>query len=345
LSTFIPTEAGRAGPRRITFVTNPDDCNLRCVFCRDHSPLARRTDPPASQPPARMPWELLSRVLEERRGSPLAEVIPSTRGEPLLYAHFDRLADRCAEQGLSLNVTTNGTFPMRGAAAWGERLYPVASDVKISWLGATAATAEALMPGLSFERALEDVRTFVSGRNAYRARTGLGCRVSFQVAALERNVTELPRIVELAASLGVDRVKVNHLQIHFESQRPLSLLRDAAAVTRWNAAVRATREAARALGDPPLLQNFVELAPAPDLGPPAPGPCPFLGREAWILWDGRFAPCFAPGAADGRLGQFGTVLERTLGEIWASPEYRRLVDHQADHPVCRACRLRRPGGA
>jgi len=342
LSTVIPTEGRRDGPRRVTFVTNPGDCNLRCVFCRDHSPLAQR--PPA--PPARMPWELLSAVLDERRGSPLAEVIPSTRGEPLLYPHLDRLADRCAEQGLSLNVTTNGTFPVRGPAGWGERLYPVASDIKISWLGATAATAEALMPGLSFERALEDVRTFVAGRNAYRARTGRGCRVSFQVTAVEPNVSELPGIVELAASLGVDRVKVNHLQVHFESQRQLSLLRDPAAVGRWNEAVRAARDvAARTAGAPPLLQNFAELAPDPEAAPPAPGPCPFLGREAWVLWDGRFAPCFAPGAADGRLGRFGTVQERTLGEIWASPEYRRLVDRQTDHPTCRACRLRRPGGA
>ena len=80
------------------------------------------------------------------------------------------------------------------------------------------------------------------------------------------------------------------------------------------AARAAAEEARRPDGSRVELQNLVELSPE---GEPAPlGPCPFLGREAWVTVDGRFAPCPAPGAACGDLGDFGSLRDRTLGEIW-----------------------------
>jgi hypothetical protein len=33
-------EATRPGPWRITFDTNPDDCNLHCIMCEEHSPYS-----------------------------------------------------------------------------------------------------------------------------------------------------------------------------------------------------------------------------------------------------------------------------------------------------------------
>jgi hypothetical protein len=57
----------RPGPWRITFDTNPDTCNLRCVMCEEHSPHSplqvRRK---AGRKPRRvMPIELLRRVFAE----------------------------------------------------------------------------------------------------------------------------------------------------------------------------------------------------------------------------------------------------------------------------------------
>ena len=122
------------GPWRITFDTNPDDCNLKCVMCEEHSPHSplqplRRA---AGKPQRRMGIDLVRRVLEDSRGTGLREIIPSTMGEPLLYDHFENILDLCATEGVKLNLTTNGTFPRIGARAWAERIVPVTSDVKIS---------------------------------------------------------------------------------------------------------------------------------------------------------------------------------------------------------------------
>jgi MoaA/NifB/PqqE/SkfB family radical SAM enzyme len=287
-------------------------------------------------------------ALGQLRGGALREVIPSTMGEPLLWAGLDALVDACAGAGLRLNVTTNGTWPGRGPRAWGERLYPVASDVKVSWNGATARTAEAIMPGLDFEEAVRGVREVAAARDAAATRTGVRGRLSFQVTVQAGNVDELPAIVRLAASLGVDRVKLNHLQPRAPALLPRALTRSAEGLIRWNAAAARVRAAAAGLrtsaGAPLEVENAGDLSPDP--AAPAPlGPCPFVGREAWLLPDGRLAPCPHPAAWRGELGDFGSAAATPLDELWRGEPLRALAAGYEEHPVCRGCSLRRPGGA
>lgn len=287
-------------------------------------------------------------VLEERQGSALREVIPSTMGEPLLWDGLDGLVDRCAVLGLSLNLTTNGTWPGRGAARWAARLLPVASDVKISWNGATPPTAAAIMSGLDLDRAISDLRAVVARRDSIGGWTGQRPTISFQVTAQEGNVAELGAIVRLAAALGVDRVKVNHLQVRFPSLAQHSLLRNRLAIARWNHAVSQMRAAAAEATTPDgrhvELVNAVEHPADPAVRLP-PGPCPFVGVEAWVLVDGRFAPCPHPAAVRRELGEFGSLEDRTVGDFWKSDALRALVEGYEQHPVCRECPFRRPGGA
>lgn len=336
------------GPWRITFDTNPDDCNLRCIMCEEHSPhsplqMLRRE---RGEPRRRMDIGLLRSVLQERRGSGLQELIPSTMGEPLLYEHFDEIIELCREHGVKLNLTTNGTFPRRGARGWAERIVPVASDVKISWNGAQADTAERIMIGVRWPQVLSNVRDFIAVRDAHAAAGGNRCRVTFQLTFLESNVGELADIVQLAAELGVDRVKGHHLWAHFDEIKSLSMRRDDAAIARWNLAVHAAQQAQERYrlpsGDKVLLENIFPLqtGATQDLAPG--GPCPFLGKEAWISAEGRFSPCCAPDALRRTLGDFGTLHDKTLGDIWESPAYKNLQASYQDLPLCRSCNMRQP---
>lgn len=340
-----------AGPWRITFDTNPDTCNLRCIMCEEHSPHsplqeARKT---AGKPRRLMPIELVRRVLAEAAGHGLREVIPSTMGEPLLYEHFDEIVELCREHGVKLNLTTNGTFPRRGAREWAERLVPVTSDVKISWNGATRETQERIMLGTRWEAVLDNVQAFIAVRDAHATAGGNRCRVTFQLTFLETNVGELPDIVRLAVRLGVDRVKGHHLWAHFDEIKPLSMRRDATAIQRWNQAVLAAREAAaeRTLpnGRHVLLENFFLLdeSAREDLAPG--GQCPFLGQEAWISAEGRFDPCCAPDAQRRTLGDFGDLHEVGLLEIWNGRPYRQLLRTYRSRALCLGCNMRKPAEA
>ena len=336
------------GPWRVTFDTNPDTCNLKCIMCEEHSEHSllqvRRKD--AGKPRRLMPIELVRRVIEDAVPHGLREVIPSTMGEPLLYDDFEEILALVREHDVKLNLTTNGTFPRLGAGRWAELIVPVTSDVKISWNGATAATHEAIMIGTRWESVLDSVRAFVEVRDAHAAAGGNRCRVTFQLTFVELNIGELADIVRLAASLGVDRVKGHHLWAHFREIESLSMRRSPDAVRRWNAAVLDAREAADASrrddGRPVLLEGvfLLDEHAAADLAPG--GACPFLGQEAWVSAEGRFDPCCAPDAQRRTLGELGSLHERSLMEIWRSPEYEALRRGYRTRPLCVGCNMRRP---
>ena len=338
----------RSGPWRITFDTNPDDCNLHCIMCEDHSPYSttqsdRRKE---GRPKRRMSIDLIRRVMEDSKGRGLREIIPSTMGEPLLYRHFDEILDLCAEYGVMLNLTTNGTFPRRGARAWAERIVPVTSDVKVSWNGAAKATHENVMLGSNWETVLDNVRTFIAVRDSHAARGGNRCRVTFQLTFMEINVNDLPGIVKLAADLGVDRVKGHHLWAHFSQIEHQSMRRSPEAIARWNAVVDAAYEMVEQhrlpCGDRVLLENIFRLD-EDDVGDIAPdGVCPFLGQEAWVASDGRFNPCCAPDALRRTLGYFGNVNRASLYAIWESREYKGLQANYLQNTLCQGCNMRRP---
>ncbi len=336
------------GPWRITFDTNPDDCNLHCIMCEDHSPHSstQRDRRAAGLPRRRMDIDLIRRVIAEAAGGGLREIIPSTMGEPLLYRHMDEIINLCGEYGVMLNLTTNGTFPQRGARAWAERIVPVGSDVKVSWNGATGATQERVMLGSNWERVVENVRTFIGVRDEHARTGGNRCRVTFQLTFMEINHGEIPAVVELAARLGVDRVKGHHLWVHIPKMQDQSMRRSPAAVARWNATVSAAYETAERCrlpdGGRVLLENIFPLD-ADDGGDIAPGgECPFLGREAWVAADGRFNPCCAPDALRRSLGDFGNLEASSLRDIWESSQYQELRATYMTKPLCQGCNMRRP---
>ena len=77
------------GPWRITFDTNPDDCNLLCIMCEEHSKYNIKK----LKEYRIMNFELIEKVVEEIMPFGLKEIIPSTMGEPLLYSNFHELLE------------------------------------------------------------------------------------------------------------------------------------------------------------------------------------------------------------------------------------------------------------
>ncbi len=325
------------GPWRITFDTNPDDCNRACVMCEQHSRYRPRGETPHTR--RRMPVELIRRVVAECAPLGLREIIPSTMGEPLLYDHFEDILAICREHRVRLNLTTNGSFPGRGAEAWAQALVPVTSDVKISWNGSTAATQERVMVGSRFDQGLADIRAFASVRDAHVAQGGHRCTMTLQLTFLEWNLAELPDIVRLAASLGIDRVKGHHVWAHFPPLPELSMRRSAQSIDRWNEVALETQRVAQQLDVRLDNVHILEADAVEDLDPEAT--CPFLDAEAWVAWDGRFHPCCAPDEQRRSLGDFSLLGEQGLMDIWRSEAYRRLVASYRDHALCRRCNMRR----
>ncbi|MBS0616196.1 MAG: glycosyltransferase [Verrucomicrobia bacterium] len=335
------------GPWRITFDTNPDDCNLHCIMCEEHSIYSQcQTKRKAEgRPRRRMDIALIRKVLSEAKGSPLREIIPSTMGEPLLYRDFPEILNLCREFGVKLNLTTNGTFPGKGATKWGELIIPLASDVKISWNGASKATQELIMIGTSWEKVLQNVKDFIRVRDTHAALGGSYCRVTFQMTFLEHNVSELADIVRLAIDLGVNRVKGHHLWVFTKEMESQSMRRNKEAIRKWNIAVEEAYSVAENLrlpsGEKILLENIFPLSEDATEEILPEGVCPFLGKEAWVSAEGRFGPCCAPNEQRKTLGDFGNLYDRSIAEIFASPQYLKLQENYLQYPVCKGCNMRK----
>jgi len=335
-------------PWRITFDTNPDDCNLSCLMCEDHSPYSqtqinRRKE---GRPKRRMDIELIRKVLEEQAPLGLKEIIPSTMGEPLLYQDFDEIVQLCRKHGIKMNLTTNGTFPGRGVDAWAKLLTPICSDVKISWNGGCKSTQEKIMRGTDWEKNLANLMTFIGIRDQLSKSGGSRCRVTLQLTFMEANLEELPDIIELALRTGVDRVKGHHLWAHFKEIEQHSLKRSPDSILRWNKiSQQANQIAGKAMamrGFPLILENFEELdySASNEHEQQRAGPCPFLGKEAWVNAQGRFDPCCCPDLLRRTLGDFGNV-STGLQQIWSGDDYSQLLSGYLNRQVCRTCNMRR----
>lgn len=347
-------------PWRVTFDTNPDDCNLHCDMCEGFSQYStvQKERKEEGLKPRRMSIWLVEKVLTEwvdlhleslSPESPKMEVIPSTMGEPLLYEHFEEFLCLVIREdarlqahgapGLKLNLTTNGTFPRLGAKAWAKKLIPVTSDIKISWNGAEKETQERIMRGQRFEEVLENVKELVAERDRVAAAGENFCRLTFQLTFLEENYQEIPDIIELAANLGINRVKGHHLWAHWSEMAGRAMKRNVQAVEAWNQMVPKALKVAECHGIKLEGIDFIPESAGEDLAPGAP--CPFLVKEFWVAADGRFNPCCAPNEQRLSLGYFGNLNEDKLEDILRGEPYEDLVATYSTRSLCVGCNMRR----
>ncbi len=233
-----------------------------------------------------MPWETAEKAVRAYALQGLREVIPSTMGEPLLYSQFEKLERLVSELNLKLNVTTNGSFPRKGADRWARELLPIASDIKVSCWGVKKSVWKILSPGMDVEAYLRNLETLVRVRNGLsRNAAHPPASITLQMAVSKTNRRDVEDVLNLAISLGLDRVKFNRAV--FLSGSPLC-------------------------GEELPPDDFLDVSPFRDspiriegtfLRKPGDSggleTCPFLGKELWILPDGSTEPCPDPEARYG----------------------------------------------
>lgn len=334
------------GPWRITFDTNPDSCNLRCIMCEENSIYNKDRGKRQNRI---MDFNIIQRVIASAAQFGLKEIIPSTMGEPLLYPDFEKLIGIVKEHNLKLNITTNGTFPKLGVEKWAELILPIASDVKISINGATKATAESIMTGLNFENQLLNITKLIEIRNEMRAGKINNPTITFQVTFIEKNLKELEMLLKMAIEKGADRFKGHHLWITWPEVQNESLRRNQESISRWNLVVTELNRIANMNrldnGRKIVLNNIYKISTLNSESLcPSDWACPFLGREAWIAWDGTFNVCCAPDELRRSLGYFGSVNNNDFMDLWNSDSYKNLINNWGKFSVCKNCNMRRPKG-
>jgi glycosyltransferase involved in cell wall biosynthesis/MoaA/NifB/PqqE/SkfB family radical SAM enzyme len=334
---------------RVTIDTNPEDCNLKCIMCEEHSPFSEfipRLFKETGIKRRRMSMETVEGIFEQALKIGVKEIIPTTMGEPLLYKGIEQLFALSQQSGIKINLTTNGTFPKHSVEHWAKLIVPTTTDVKISWNGATAETSEKVMLGIKYHDVLQNVKDFISYRDAYLKDTGYFCRVTFQLTFMQNNMHELAEIVKQAASLGVDRVKGHHLWAHFDEIKGLSMKYDNNGIENWNHYVKQAYQAQDGFrkpnGEKVILENIFPINQTAPGEIPEHYNCPFLEKELWISATGKISPCCAPDELRASLGDFGNIQNTSIQEVLKSPLYLDLVKTYKSKSLCKSCNMRKP---
>lgn len=334
---------------RITLDTNPEDCNLSCTMCEEHSPFSKFIKEKLGGKRRRMPKEWLEDIFQQAQSLGVKEIIPSTMGEPLLYKHFAYLVDLCYKYNIKMNLTTNGTFPKtteKSVTEWAKLLVPITTDVKISWNGATTETAQKIMLKIDFDQNIANVKEFIRIRDEYFERTGYKCKVTFQLTFMQNNMHELADIIILAAKLGVDRVKGHHLWAHFDEIKSLSMKASKETIQQWNEYVLQAYEAQEKYrkpnGEKVLLENIIPIEITNKNQIPENYNCPFLEKELWISPEGKISPCCAPDELRQTLGNFGNIEKNSIEDVLSSDIYQNLVSNYKKIDLCKTCNMRKP---
>jgi glycosyltransferase involved in cell wall biosynthesis/MoaA/NifB/PqqE/SkfB family radical SAM enzyme len=334
---------------RVTLDTNPEDCNLSCTMCEEHSPFSTYIKEKLNGKYRRMPKEWLEPIFEQAKNIGITEMIPSTMGEPLIYKHFAHFIELCYKYNIKMNLTTNGTFPRtteKTVTEWAKLIAPVTTDVKISWNSATAKTAQEVMKGIDFEQAVENVKEFINIRDEHYANTGYYCRVTFQLTFMQNNMHELADIVKLAAELGVDRVKGHHLWTHFDEIIHLSMKATPESILQWNEYVKQAHKAQEKFrklnGKKVIFENIIPLQKDGNKEIPESYECPFLEKELWVSATGNISPCCAPDEMRKTLGHFGNIENTSIEQVLHSNTYQNLVKSYKKNNLCKICNMRKP---
>jgi len=289
-------------------------CNLSCRHCRGF---------PEGELSTETAKKLIAEITELEPGWVIIE-----GGEPLLRDDLFELLGLMRQRQLEVHLITNGMLlsPQIITA-----LKQLGVRVMISIDGATPATYETIRNGANFERVVQSARSCVKE----------GALEAINFTILKTNYTEIPGILELAASIGIPMVT-------FIGLKPCqNYTEELLTPEEYGEAIRLTCQAAQKTGvefffDEPFFRAVVRgwglPAPIPTVGDgilaPSTSACIF-GEYLFIETNGDVKPCsFAPMT-------LGNVNEKPLGEIWRGvlsfPFFHQLKDSKTRTGYCHGC--------
>jgi MoaA/NifB/PqqE/SkfB family radical SAM enzyme len=300
-------------------------CNFSCGFC-----AGRHLD--QSDLPAASFEALLGRLPDVEHLELQGE------GEPLMHPDFFAMVRSARARGIEVSTISNGSFFTRARIA----------EILEADLGAILVSIESADPdafrtirGGSLEKVIRGIRALVAAKEqAGRRRPHLG----FAVTILADTQDQLPKILDLYESLGMD----GGVLVHLLSEMPVYAARyDAASASRvlaplaqalaWSRSERMLGARGIASGGAPHFWA-VMLARA-ERGEGGRGGylrCPWLEQGLFVDRSGCFTAC--PNVKDASRFGWGRADEADIDSVLAARERTRaLLTAGEIPPACSGC--------
>ncbi len=189
-----------ACPRRI-IIEPTTRCNIKCIQCARHVDLRKQGDM------SRKAFKELLPAMGKLSSQFGDAVVLNGNGESLLNKDFLWMLRQATKAAPSVGFTTNGMLvDDRIAKALVEMQL---EEVFFSVDAASPKLFNKIRKGANFDRVMESIGLVVKHKRLLKSKKPL---VSLLFVAMEMNIAELPKVVELASSLGAKKVKVTNLE-------------------------------------------------------------------------------------------------------------------------------------
>jgi radical SAM protein with 4Fe4S-binding SPASM domain len=306
-------------------------CNLRCRMC----PIQFRQDGPPNGPLAFMAYEMFCRLIDDMPGLEILHL--QGMGEPLMHPRFFDMVRYAVGRGI--RVTTNTNMTLLSARRARLCIESGLHELHVSLDGATAETYERIRVRARFPRVKRHLVELL------RLRAALGSdhpHIQLVTVVMRENLHELPAMVDLAHTLGINSLFVQHLchdfgesslPAHYQPMREFVdaqtlLNEDPERVERY---FSEARERAREI-------DFTLRLPRTGQRDPSAVRCDWPSRGPYISYSGDAMPCCMVGTPD-RIS-LGNMIDRGVNDVWQDTPYtqfRSALASDAPPDVCRSC--------
>jgi pyrroloquinoline quinone biosynthesis protein E len=304
----MPSETPQAPTTLLAEITHR--CPLHCPYCSNPLELSRAQ--------AELSGDEWKRVFTEARALGVLQ-LGLSGGEPLLRKDLESLVAHARQTGLYTTLVTSGLGLTRERA---HRLRDAGIDhIQVSFQDSDRANAERIAGITSVEKK-------VAAAALVRE---IGVAFSVNVVLHRGNLDHIGEIIELAASLGADRLELANTQYYGWA----ALNRDALMPTR------AQLDAAEPIVDAAVARyrgRMQIIYVLPDYYSQYPKACYGGWGSVYIVIgpDGRVLPCHA--ATQITSLSFDTVRDHSLEWIWReSPGFQAFRGDEWMREPCRSC--------
>jgi radical SAM protein with 4Fe4S-binding SPASM domain len=312
-------------------------CNLACAMCLvSYRPAVNRAE-------GAMSMELFTRLVD---GNPaLTRLTPQGLGKPLLQPRLFDMVAYAKARVIEVGFNSNAQLLTRARA---DRLVALGLDwLHVSLDGATAGTYEGIRGRADFSRVGRNLRGLQEAKRQAGA-TRPGVQVVF--VAMRRNLPELPDLVRLVSSWGVDEVHVQGLSHDFADTDPAGAYAGIRQFAHEESLERAdpdqvaelfarAREEAQRCG---VRLRLPGRGGAARREPGQPG-CTWPWDAAYVTSWGTVQPCCMV-MGDDRVAM-GSLADADLADVWSGQAYadfRSALTSDTPPPsVCAGCSLYR----
>lgn len=290
-------------------------CNINCIMC------GRRYWDKESNPLGDMPIELFrEKILPFLY--PQQRIVLQGFGEPLLGKSFFEMLKECKDKECYVQFNTNGLLLKKYA----RRFVEMSVDTVIISIDGIKSFSE--IRGIKLDSIIDGVRELNSVKYELKKSNP---SIQFEFVAMEKNVSELLDLVDMAYSLRVGSILVVHAVIHSKKLTDQSLFNHSEeAQTYFKEALLRAEKKGINIHLPPLTDTvkFCEQ--------------PF--QLLFVNWNGEVRPCCSAMINEKNTLKLGSVKNSSLKSLWNSRQMRQLrmaLLGRGDMPTfCRRCPMR-----